>query len=253
MNNVKKILNELGVKHSNTFLEENFLYSPNYGNLLGVQQILGLYGIDSYGCRFEGREIKSLSLPCVCHLENRFVVVLKTEENNVYYFDEYKSRIENEMCFAQQWDGIALIIKDYSSAYEPNFLLNLVNDVFSFVKYKFLCAFVFVCALMSCLKHIDNSFLLAISICCILGVVITISLLQKENGSHSTLADRVCSLLHDGTCEIVVSSDQAVLSKQFSLAQIGIAFFSSSLLLITLSCDYLFSCSLKSYKSTDCQ
>ena len=108
MQTINLILSILQVKHSNTFLKENYMYSTNNDNLLGMQRILKMYGIASVGVHFTDKMNAEITVPCICHFPNQFVVVQKIENRNVYFDDGERMGSMNEDQFCDKWDGVTL-------------------------------------------------------------------------------------------------------------------------------------------------
>lgn len=232
MQTINRILNILRIKHSNSFLKENYMYSPNNGNLLGMQRILKRYGIASVGIHFTDKMNAEITVPCICHFPNQFVVVQKIENRNVYFDDGKRMGFMNEDQFCDKWDGVTLLISDYSSAKEPDYFYNKIQDYYQFLKYRILLLCLFICAVSSIITNKTNIIIIFNIILDFLGLIVCLLLLQKENGYHSTIANKVCSLVKKENCNTVINTKEAYFLNLFSLSEIGTTYFLSSIIFL---------------------
>lgn len=66
---------------------------PNKNNMLGLSQMLKVYGMDMIGVRFlTEKEDVELPIPCIVHINGEFVVATKLAGNTYivkFYSDDY--------------------------------------------------------------------------------------------------------------------------------------------------------------------
>lgn len=237
---IKHLLDLLKIKHSNVFIVENYANNHNAGNLLGIQNILYMYGIESVGIKFEDKINANITLPCICHMNNHFVIVQKLEDGNVFYIDNKHLKIMSESEFCEEWNGVALLISNTSKAGEPHYYLNKIKDLYINLKYHFLIFFLFCCTGVLLGSYYNNIILTANVIFNILGLITSLLICQKFLGQHNVVVDRICSLINNGDCESILKSKESKFLNIFSWSEIGLAYFITNILFLIISHSNLF-------------
>ena len=227
MNIVEVLLKELKVKHSQKFIEDNYLNAPDSDNMLGIQRILSCYGIESVGVHFKNKEEAGITFPCVLHWEKYTVVGIDIDRDEIKYYFDGQYLAEEISQFNKKWTGDALFITDTKNAKEPSYLKNKIIDLYNFFVYSFLFVFI-ICIGSLPLVRIGNGNLNAINmIFDLLGFVLCILLFQKQINKSSLLTDKVCSLLQKGGCDSVLETDEAKFLGIISWTEIGLTYFTS--------------------------
>ncbi len=227
MNIVEVLLKELKVKHSKTFVEENFVNAPDSDNMLGIQRILSRYGIETVGVHFQNKEEAGLTFPCVLHWENHIMVGVDIDRDKIKYYFDGHYLTEKISQFNEKWTGDALVITNTKNTQEPSYLKNKIIDLCNLTLHGFIFVLVACLGLMS---FIRNGIVNPESINMVFdfgGFIVCILLFQKQLNERSSLTDKVCSLLQKGGCDSVLESDEAKLLGIISWTEIGLAYFMS--------------------------
>ncbi len=230
MNIVEILLKELKVKHSKTFVEENYVNAPDSDNMLGIQRILSRYGIESVGVHFKNKEEAGLTFPCVLHWHDAFVVGIDLQDDTIKYHDGKNYITEAIPDFNKKWTGDMLCVTNMGSYHEPSYIKNKLIDLYNcFINYSLF-------AILICLglfTIINNSLFNPQSINIIfdlIGFSVCLILFQKQLHAQSSIADKICSLLQNGGCDSILGSSEAKLWGIISWTEIGLAYFSSRIL-----------------------
>lgn len=239
MNIVEVLLKELKVKHSKTFVEENYVIVPDGDNMLGIQRILSRYGIESVGVHFKNKEEAGLTFPCVLHWDKNIVVGIDIEGDIIKYYYDNQYITDEISQFNEKWTGDALFITEIKKAKEPSYTKNRFVDFYEdFINYSPL-------VLLACLASLffmNNNILTPRSVNIffdLLGVCVCVLLFLKQLHTNNVIADRVCSALEKEGCDSVLESDDAKIFGVISWTEIGLAYFSSRVICSSLYEDSL--------------
>ena len=61
------------IKFTKTYLNQLALVHPNKNNMLGLKQMLDVYGIKTEGVKYEDKLLAELVFPCILHISGGFV------------------------------------------------------------------------------------------------------------------------------------------------------------------------------------
>ncbi|NDV57145.1 vitamin K epoxide reductase family protein [Bacteroides sp. 519] len=231
------ILNELGVKHTKTFTTDYYEQHPHKNNLFGISQMLTDYEIENEGLRFADKAsiVNELPTPLIAQVSNDFVVVRKIDTENVEYIWKQKKINVSIAEFLRVWSGVVLIAESDKCSVEPDYKNNRKVELWKQVGYHFLWAVIFLLISIAfiklelwkqpgmCFAFLFNA----------LGLYISYLLFLKQIHTHNEIADKVCSLfLKKGDCNDILDSSVAKLWGIISLSEVGLAYFSSNIIII---------------------
>lgn len=230
MNIVDFVLNELKIKHSETFIQNNYEDSPDYDNMLGIQRILSRYGIETIGVRLKEKKWEKLTFPCIMHLKNQIVIATGFKENVIKYYNGKRNKSEQLSIFNKKWTGHALLVEKTKNAKEPEYIKNKFTDICSFFANYF---FIFIVSVLGIITLADDGIATSKSVNVLLdlfGLCLCALLFQKQLFSQSPIADKFCSMLQKEGCDPILSSNEAKFLDFVSWAEIGLTYFSSRII-----------------------
>lgn len=230
MNIVEVLLKELKVKHSKTFVEENYVNAPDSDNMLGIQRILSRYGIETVGVHFQNKEEAGLTFPCVLHWENYTVVGIDTDGNRIKYYFDGQYITEEISRFNEKWTGDALFLTNVDNAKEPTYVQNRINDLYDLTIRGFFFVLITCLGVMYLIRNGITNPRAINMVFDVLGFAICTLLFQKQINKGSTLTDKVCSLLHKGGCDTVLETDEAKFLGVISWTEVGLTYFTSRII-----------------------
>ena len=108
-NLISQFLDCAGIKHSRTFADSLFYEHPNRNNMLGVKQMLEVYGIKTIGIKYKDKRLAEFVFPCIFLLSGTFVVGKDLHQDHIFYFYENKEIKKNIEDFYRIWTGYALL------------------------------------------------------------------------------------------------------------------------------------------------
>jgi len=234
MNIVESLLKELKVKHSNSFVEKNYVNAPDSNNMMGIQRVLTRYYIDSIGIHYDDKEEAGVTFPCILHLGNSFVVGIDLNDDSIRYYDGEDFKEEEICLFHEKWTGNALLVTDTHNAHEPNLIKNKFTDLFNMiVRYFLLAVFVGLGILIIFRDGISNPESSNV-LFDLLGVATCFLLFQKQLFSQTGYVDKVCSFFQKGGCDLILKSDESRFLGLVSWTEIGLTYFASRILCLFL-------------------
>ena len=198
---------------------------PDYPSLIAVQDTLEELGINSYACQGTKEELKKENKPFLAHLN--------IGGGDVLYFKDVAEAEQKVKEFDKYWSGNVMF------AEQANKNANAENDKI-YKKEKLNIAF----GRAALFLFFGTILALAIASGSLPVVVLTISssiglyfgwlIAQKEFGISNSVSDKICSMAKHSRCESVLFSKGAKLFNWLTWGDVGIIYFSSSLLFLTI-------------------
>lgn len=235
MNNIlTSFLKALHVKYTSAYAEKLYEEHPHKYNLYGLSKMLEVYGIANAGVRINDKNIQSLETPFIAHIGNDFVVVNKVTNKQVSYHWRDKEINVTEDQFKNLWSGVVLIAETDENSIEPDYLQHRKLHLLNLCQNILLVAIPLIALLWIYSKqefHIANAFLFLLYA---IGALTSLLLVQKQIYAHGQYADKICSLFKQKDCNNVLESEAAKIFGWLSWSEIGLGYFLSNLLLMTV-------------------
>lgn len=198
---------------------------PDYPSLIAVQDTLEEIGIESYVCQGTKEELKQENKPFLAHLN--------IYGGKVEFCKNFADAEEKIKDFDKQWSGHAMFISPAvgygNSEHDKLYKKEKQNRLFVWIGIM-LCvtAIIGVSALDGALQF------LLLSANSISGLYFSWLIVQKELGIHNSVSDKICSMSQHSRCEAVLLSKGSRLFKRLSWGDVGLTYFSSSLVFLTI-------------------
>lgn len=242
-NNILEILlSKLGVKYTDEYAGRLYRENPDQDNFFGLSYMLSVYGIESKGFMVEDKSLAQLTVPFVAQTSKGFEVVSAIINGEVYCQDEKGRHVFPGETFLKEWTGNVLLVHAQEKAEEPGYERNRKAERVENVRRVLMglsCLVVFVGLML----RLWNSFSLALlgylSLSAI-GLFLSVLLLQRQLHVVSGLGDKLCSLFKESDCEEVSSSAASKTLLNISWSEVGLGYFLSNIILLSLSPDVIF-------------
>lgn len=240
-NIIEELLTYLEVKHTKYFVNKLYNEHPHNENMYGLKDMLKSYSIESVGIDIKDKDEAKLSSPSICHVENKFAIVLGYDKRRIYIGANGRKSAIDLSTFKKQWDGKALLIMSTDNAQENDYYYNLGLQWITKISFYGLLCIPYLLLLVSLFYNPAawNLLILPIPIFNIIGCVICYLLLQKRIKSNSTISDKFCSLITENGCDTVLTSGSSTIFYIYSWSEIGLAYFLSNLLILSLAPHFL--------------
>lgn len=201
------------------------------------------YGIDSqtYHVKDKTRGLSLLEFPCVIYWGGNFVVFVRKDNTQVFYYWNGLIVSQPLDVFEKYWSGIVMFINTKKESIEPDYMRHVLSSVF--LKFFFLVSVLFIFVFFI---HIGvgedlykNIYTLLLFVLNVMGGLISSLLLMKQL-KISKYVDYVCtSLLNKSECGTVLDSNYSKFLNLFSWAELGVAYFISNIIIMIFRNDFI--------------
>lgn len=236
----KKLLDLIGVKYTNPYLEEQILSHPDHPSLLAISDTLNKYNIENLAVKVDYDKLLELPLPCIVQFTDgggTFQILTRLSEDNAAFINDANRTVElsrNE--FLDRWTGICLLASTTEDSKEPGIEKRLKDKcVKSFLTWGtavFLLIAMTPIIINSPLFGSDfpNPFLGAYVLIKLMGLAIGAMLLWYEVDRYNPTLQNFCSGGGKTDCNAVLGSKYAkMLNGRLSIALLAFAYFSGTL------------------------
>lgn len=220
---VIKWLNNQSIHISKNYLRLRLETHPEYPSLTAVQDTLAELEIVSNAYETSKEELIKNGKPFLAHFNLGDGHILSF--NNL---TEAESKVKD---FDKQWSGVVMLAdkKDNYGNTEHNSLLKKekINQFFGLAAMSIL--FISFLELAAWNNSLPGILLLLSNIA---GLYFSWLIVQKEFGISNSISDKICSMAKHSRCESVLFSKAAKLLSWLTWGDVGIIYFSASLLFI---------------------
>lgn len=254
--NVKAVivfLKLLGVKVTNTSVDETLQNHPDYPGLLSISDSLRRWNVPNAALKIPPSQIDQLETPFIAyvnvHSQPVSIVTSVNKTTITYLSKNYKNAIlESREAFLNKCTGIYLVAEKSDDAGEKKYEQNKAEIFYkAAVPALFLLLIVFL-SFISLNNNVARSNGNAINhtigvnfqfVVLLIGAIISSFLIWYEIDSNNPLLKKVCSGISKGNCNAILNSKQAKLFSWLGWSEIGFFYFTGGLLLLIFSGKYL--------------
>lgn len=226
------LLNILGVKHTHFYSCKYYNEHPFKYNMYGLSKMLSSYGIDSLGIMTDSTTLLKEKLPYVAYMNKEFLVVYRISNEKVYcWLNGIKRAIPIQDFHAEY----ALTVKANANSIEPSYRNHRIEEFFEITQiFIFLIFILFVIIYFFISNYgVSDIYMYGIYFLNILGIYVSYLLIQKQLNANNYIADKICSLFKQSSCNDVLESGAASIGGYVTWSEIGLAYFISNLILLS--------------------
>ncbi len=228
-------LTAAGVRHTEAYSDKQFREMP-FQTMYGLSNLMKQYGICNCGIRVEDsaklQALKKLGKPFLADTADGFTIVTHTNENQITYESQHRVFTMPISEFVAAWNGIALVPHACEASCEPNYARHRVGEISK--KVKLWLIYMLAAALLGFSMWQTGLYTSIASWAVIafenIGIWLSWMLVLKSLGIHTKRADAVCSVLEEGGCDEIAKSEASSFMGIFKWSEVGLAYFSVSLL-----------------------
>lgn len=239
-------LQSLGVRHTDSYSLAQFQAMP-FQTLFGLKKLLDRYGIDAEGLELaDNNEIDKLPLPLIAQTTKGLVIVTAVSDREVNYISQSEQETAERSRFTGSMTGKVLIAVPRADAGEPDYGQHHFSDIANRAKSWILaaCAIGLIIYLFISNRLYSHVSTVLLTIINIAGVYIGWLLVQKSAHIKNRHADAVCSVVEAGGCDDILQTSAAKFFGIFGWSEVGLAYFSVSLLCLLIFPQYIGSLAL---------
>ncbi|WP_271765838.1 vitamin K epoxide reductase family protein [Aquimarina algiphila] len=228
---VKKYLDISGYRFNMDELNLQLLSHPDFPNLIAVIDLFNHLGIGHYALELE-KELSILSeLPehFLAHIVDKkgpqLAIITKKGNQLILETDKKEKRNISKEDFIKIWSGITICIhlEEKNIAEKGAGKITSFNSITQIIT-SIIITSVFLMSGVSIFQLLSFSF-------SVIGIAISVLIIQQEIGYNSTVLAKFCNTSEKTSCEATINSKGASLFGVLKLSDMGIIYFSSQILL----------------------
>lgn len=229
-------LNALGVRYTDWYARQQFAAMP-FQTMFGLKKLLDSYGVDCEGVRLgDNNDIGRLPIPFIAHTTRGLVIVTKVGDREVEYLSQSVAERADRKRLTDAMTGNVMIAVSRPGACEPDLKSHEFTQTANEAKKWVLAAcslglFAYLFISNGLYRHASTVLLTLLNAA---GVYIGVLLVQKSSHIKSRHADAVCSVVEAGGCDDVLDTPAAKFFGVFGWSEVGLAYFSVSLLCLLM-------------------
>lgn len=231
-------LKALGVPHTATYSDAQFR-SMTFQSLFGLSKVLQSYGIPNEALRLPDKaaDLDALTAPFLAHTPDAFEIVTEVSPDavTVRRYDGSVDTMTRQQ-FLDSWDGVVLLAFPDEHSAEPDFAKHRLSElVASLRKWALGAAVLFFVGYFFVTNGLwHNGWITALMLITLGGMFVTYQLELKTIGIHTATADSICGVIDRGGCNSVLSTDGAKFLGIFSWSEVGLSYFTVTLLALLM-------------------
>lgn len=234
-------LTALGVPHTRAYTDKRF-DTMTFKSLFGFSKVLQDYGIDSRALSVPDKsaDLPLLMPPFLAATADGFVIVRQRTPQGVEISAYDGDRTLSTDDFCKEWTGVVLVASPHEDACEPHYGKHLFLADSAIAKKWILigCAaflFVYLFITNGIYRHASTVFLTLIDMA---GLFVTYELILKTLNIKSDTGDSLCGIIDRTGCKTVLDTSASKFFGLFSWSEVGISYFSVSLLTLLIFPQY---------------
>ncbi|SFC63302.1 vitamin K epoxide reductase family protein [Flavobacterium phragmitis] len=201
-----------------------FLSHPNYPSLFAITDSFDLLSVENAAVRVSKEQIVDLPSNFLAYFKEELILVEKIKNGvRITTLKKGSHKLSYDK-FLLDWNGVIVAI-------EPN---NVVARENLKVEYNWLKYFLPL-VLLSGLSFFYNGFNLFSTVflgTSILGLIVSIFIVQQKWGVKNTVISKFCNLSSNSSCHSVISFNDDIANRWLSFSDLPLLFFSSSIIAI---------------------
>jgi Zn/Cd-binding protein ZinT len=241
---LKLLIDSLNVPVSFFTMKKDLKAHPDYPSMLSLSDCLSSWNIDNQAFKLdkENCNLKELPVPFVAHLKidgGRFILVNEINDDIVAFSDEVEKKGQmTTASFVKDWHGILLYAKSNKGSGEKSYREAIFKEVITKSRVTVLILLILSAIFITVAPKITE-----LSFICLLGLkiigiaVCTLLVIHSINADNPLIAN-LCSLGRKNDCNAILKSDAAKVTNWLSWSEVGLFYFSGSLLGLLLLPDF---------------
>lgn len=229
-------LKELQVPYTPEWSTERF-YSMSFKSLFGMQQLLKEYGVPSEGYSLSDKsKFPSLSTPFIAATKSGLVIVTSISGSEVEYLSQGEPETIPFAEFEKAATGEVFLAYPAAGSREPDYCAHRFNESVKKLRdYGLVVGAILLFLYLFITNKIYTEWSqVLIMVLDMAGLYFSFLLVQKTLNIKNRAADRVCKVLQEGGCDSVLKTRASKLFGVFSWSEVGLTYFSVSLLTLLI-------------------
>ncbi|NJO92367.1 MAG: hypothetical protein HC831_27900 [Chloroflexia bacterium] len=239
---IKNLVYYSKLEVTNSTIESDLSLHSSFPSFQCISDVLHNWLIPNKTLKISPEKLLKVLLPAIVYFEkeDKYVLLMSIENNQIAYIDTAFGWItENLDDFLKKWNGIILIVKKQENSGEENYNKKKREKLLKTISVISLLSITLVFLIELIFKNIHDRALISnyliVFSAKIIGFGSSIILLKLEFGLNNSVLNRICHSSKKLNCIEVLHSKKAKFFGKYSLAEIGFAYFSATLMYLLLS------------------
>lgn len=238
-----QLLKQLGVKVTDTTVNETILSHPDAPSLLSISESLRQWDVENTAVKVDKNQLEEYPFPLLAYTRGQFYVLTDHTPHTISYIDDKgKNHEEVKGGFLNNWDGIGLAVQALPGAGEKDYTIKKKKEnqealIIPVIAGMMLilgagAAYLFA-QVYSAILITGYSLLLLVKLA---GVIVTGLLLWYEIDKHNPALQKICSGSSQvSNCSAILGSSKSKLFNIISWSEIGFFYFAGSFLSLLIN------------------
>ena len=218
-------LHKLGAAVSPRLLREKLQTHPDYPSLLSVTDVLDELYIDNAALQMDTGRLHEAPLPLLAH---------NTSHAEFVIIENIEKQVKNNPAFEKNQNGAVLLAEKPLGWQHPENEKALKEEKQKQKALQATAGFVIVLAFLSFSREFSFT-PAALLLTALTGLTVAILIVQREMGIATPIGEKLCGAGGGNGCDAVMHSGGSRLVKWMSWADVGIIYFTTYSLLLTIA------------------
>jgi uncharacterized membrane protein len=209
----------------------------DYPSLSSITDFLNDIDIESLGVSLKTEQLREIPYPAIAHMKGNsdyFILLEKIIDNRIFYINTKSGQMSESLTdFESKWSGVILLIQANELHSKKYYTQSIKEETFqsaSLLLSLLMSIVIFVLPILTIpLTGIGNYLLSGV------GMAVSFLLLQKQFGLSSSTLNSFCKLGSKSDCDPVINSPASKLFGIVNLSEVGLWYFTGSVLSIALA------------------
>ena len=207
-----------------------FLSHPNYPSLLAITDTFDILGIENVAAIVENDQLGDVPNLFLCFTAKNNELALAKKKGNVISIEtELNKKVSYSLEeFKNIWNNIIIAIEPNNNS------KNIVHKKALYQNFAILSAVLSVISLSFILFYKINIISFIFMITSILGMIISILIIQEKLGIKNVITSKIC-VTFNSSCDEVINSKNSFLNKYINFTELPFLFFSTNFISLFLN------------------
>jgi len=246
-NNLSKFLSEVlgtyGTSITSRTVERDILTHPDYPSIRCISDALDGWKVKHFVLKVSLEKLRALDVPVIAHSKGvEYMWLTKITDSKVHFKTvSGNNKVESHEQFEKKWSGVAIAIEDVSYADEPNYAEErkkiVKNNILRYAFFGFSTVLLGFITYFSWTNNGRLSLLLEVLLLFVnsAGCILSYLLILQEKRLSNRLTSKFCRAGSFIDCNKVAMSKYSKLFGTISWSELGLAYFATAILWITLA------------------
>jgi uncharacterized membrane protein len=239
---LQRALKILKAKVTKGSVKEFLLSHPRYPSLKSICDGLKKWNIEHYPLKLTKEEILEIEPPYIAHMggeRGQLALVEKTKNDKVTFtVNQEKEIVQSREEFSEKLSGGVIVIDTNQQSGETGYREKRQNELVKAALLPFIIIFLLLFLLYTFysgpgLFPVQSIIPFVLFITKAIGIVASVFLILHKFKIHTKLSDKICGFSSGVDCDTVLFSDVTTIFGNINLADIGIIYFSSTLIYLS--------------------